>query len=169
MRVLLGLMFLSTLVGCQRVKSSEEPEPAAAEVKPAAVEEKPAAPKKPEHFKKRVAMLVDKQKAMADNPNLVETKNVINSNNYLTAVTQGYFSAASKLQLIQLEHTVRHMQAAEDRWPTLEEFQKILDDNNIKLGHLYPYQMYSYDPDTGEIGILEDKIKRQELKDEAAW
>ncbi|MCA9073438.1 MAG: hypothetical protein KDA93_00290 [Planctomycetaceae bacterium] len=168
MRSLIGTLALLALVGCQRVKSSEEAAPAA-EVKPAEGEEKAPAVKKPEHFKKRVAELVDKKKAMADNPNLVETKNAITSDNYAIAITQGYFAAASKVQLIQLEHTVRNMQALEDRWPTLEEFQKILTDNNIKLGHLYPYQMYFYDPETGEIGILEDSVKRQELKDAAAW
>ncbi len=168
MKLISGLALLLMLVGCGLVKTEETAAPAV-KAKPAPVEQKVAKPNKPVHFKKRVAKLVNKQDAMAANPDLVETRNRINSNNYLTAVAQGYFSAASQIQMIQLEHTVKHMQALENRWPTLEEFQKILDDNNIKLGSLYEYQMYAYDPDTGGISILEDKVKKQAAKDAAAW
>ncbi len=154
-------------VGCAKAKT-EEAAPAA-QANPAPVVPKAAEPDKPVNFKKRVAPLVDKKAAMAENPNLVETKNKITAQNYLSAVAQGYFSGVSQIHLIQLQSTVNTMRELEDRWPTLEEFQKLLNDAGVKLGGLYPHQVYAYDSETGEITILEDTVKRQEMKDAAAW
>ncbi|MCA9028042.1 MAG: hypothetical protein KDA86_22720 [Planctomycetaceae bacterium] len=168
MKLISRLALLLILSGCGELKTEKKPAPAA-QAKPAPVEPQAENPNKPVHFKKRVAKLVNMKDAMAANPNLVQTKNRINATNYLTAVAQGYFAAASQIQMIQLEHTVKHMQALEDRWPTLEEFQKILDDNGIKLSHLYPYQMYGYDPETGELSILEDKAEKEAAKEAASW
>ena len=168
MKLITTLALLFILSGCGELKSEKAPAPVA-QAKPAPVEPPAENPNKPVHFKKREAKLVNTKDAMAANPDLVETRNRINATNYLTAVAQGYFAAASQIQMIQLEHTVKHMQAMDDRWPTLEEFQKILDDNGIKLSHLYPYQMYGYNPETGDLTILEDKAQKEAAKEAASW
>lgn len=168
----LPLALLLLTLGCDQLalKKPEEapPEPAAADPAPAQpqvqAEEKPV---KPRHFLKREAALVDKNKAMAENDSLVEVKNEINATDYLSAVSQAYFAAGSSVQLSQLKHQIDLMHAQNERYPTFEEFRDLLKQFDIKLGHLYEYQMYAYDEETGGISILEDREHKKRIYEAA--
>jgi hypothetical protein len=150
-------------------KPEEPPAPVPANPAPAQApvpaEEKPD---KPTHFLKRVAELVDKKQAMAENDKLVEVdRNRMSSQNYLTAVGQGYFAAASRLELLNLQNAVNQMQALNERYPTFAEFKDLLKQTGVRLGNLYEYQMYAYDDETGEICILEDRAHMKRIYEAA--
>ncbi|MBX3438832.1 MAG: hypothetical protein KF861_15160, partial [Planctomycetaceae bacterium] len=172
MRLMTSVAILLSLLGCGDLGLTQsEPEPAAepapaAPVEPAAapVQEKPATVT---HFLKREAALVDKHKAMAENDKLVEVENRITANDYLSAVSQMYFAAGSAIYLSQLKHQLDLMYAQDNRYPTFEEFSALLKQFNIKLGALYEYQMYAYDDQTGEIGILEDRAHMKRIYEAA--
>lgn len=152
----------AVLVGCsagvkpKTVEKQDEPAPKAKPAERANAEIDPNA-KGP--FK-RVFLLVDKQKAMEENPNYVETVNTIEAGDYFTGVAQGAFAAASKTTTISLQYYVRLHEAQHGKNPTLEEIKKYLKDNGVTLKGLYPYQVYAYDEETATICILEDKAER---------
>jgi hypothetical protein len=147
-----------------------EPEQQAAEAPPpapqqAAPEPAPEQPKKVP-ITKREARLVDKNKAMQANPELIEVENKITGSDPLTAVAQSYFTIGSRAQVTALQHNIRIQRELNDRWPTFEDFQQQLKQTNVVLSALYPYQMYAYDDQTGGIVILEDpEEKRRHYED----
>lgn len=154
--------------GCaDRVKEPEEqaadpPPPAPQQV---AAEPAPEQPKKVP-ITKREARLVDRNKAMQENPALIEVENRITGSDPLTAVAQSYFTIGSRAQVLNLKHNIDIMHAAEGRWPTFAEFEQSLKQHNVQLTALYPYQMYAYDDQTGGLVILEDpEEKRRHYED----
>lgn len=118
-------------------------------------------PAKPVPFHKREAKLVDKEKAMAENPSMVEVENKINASDPLTAVSQSYFNMASRVRVIQLKHSVDLMHATDGEWPSFAAFDKLMKQHDIKLNGLYPWQVYAYDQQTGGISILEDRAEKK--------
>ena len=121
-------------------------------------------PKPEEKPFERVAVLVDKQQAMAENPNYVETDNDNNAGDYFSAVAGAYFSAASQIHVAQLTHEVRLREAMDGRKPTFEEFETILKNAGVQLKGLYPWQVYAYDDRTGQITILTDPVAEAEAR-----
>lgn len=124
-----------------------------------------AEPEKPKliPITKREARLVDKQKAMQENPALIEVENKINASDPFTAAAQSYFTIGSKAQVLAMQHTIKIQRELNDRWPTFEEFENSIKQAGVKLTAIYPYQMYAYDDSTGGLTILEDRaeMKRQ--------
>src|SRR5690606_18305137 len=115
---------------------------------------------------KREARLVDKNKAMQENPALIEVENKITGSDPLTAVAPSYFTIGSPIHVAALKHNSDLIHAAEGRWPTFAEFQQSLKQSNVELEGLYPYQMYAYDDQTGGLVILEDpEEKRRHYED----
>lgn len=127
------------------------------------------AAQKPENvpITKREARLVDKQKALAENPDLIEVENKINASDPLTAVAQSYFTLGSRAHVAAMQHNLRIQKEIDGRWPTFEEFQQSLKQNNVKLSGLYAYQMYAYDQTTGGLTILEDRAEKKRIYEEA--
>ena len=159
--LLLGLL----LVGCADRKADSAADEATADADPPAAApadgQAPAEDNKPVPFTKREAKLVDKEKAMAENASLVEVENKIDASDPLTAASQSYFNMASRVHVSALKHNVDIMKAMNDRWPTFEEFDGLMKQNNIKLKGLYEWQMYAYDAETGGICILEDRAEKK--------
>jgi hypothetical protein len=173
MRAALILSIGLFAAGCaDRVK---DPAEQAAEAPPPAPQQAaadaPAAQPAPEQPKrvpmtKREARLVDKNKAMQENPALFEVDNKITGSDPLTAVAQSYFTIGSRAHVLNLKHNLNLMHAAEGRWPTFAEFEQSLKQHNVQLTALYPYQMYAYDDQTGGLVILEDpEEKRRHYED----
>jgi hypothetical protein len=173
MRLALILSAGLITTGCaDRVKEPEQQAEAAPAAAPQqAAEPGPAADPAPEPPKKvpitkREARLVDKNKAMQENPALIEVENEINASDPFTAVAQSYFTLGSRAQLLNWKHNLDLMHAAEGRWPTFAEFQQSLKQSNVQLNGLYPYQMYAYDDQTGGLVILENpEEKRRHYED----
>jgi hypothetical protein len=107
----------------------------------------------------RPAEIVDKQAAMAANPNLVEVTNDVDAGDYLTAISDSYFSATSRLRLstLQYELELERNLNPDYEYPTFESFKAVLERNNVELNGLRANQVYAYDQQTGTMCILEDQ------------
>lgn len=112
----------------------------------------------------RVFDLVDKNVAMAENPNWQVTDNSMNASDPWTAAAGAYFSAASRVHVSALKHEVDLMEALHGRKPTYAEFKAALDRSNVKLKGLYPWQVYAYDDQSGEIVVLTDPVAEDEAR-----
>lgn len=108
------------------------------------------------------ARVVDKQAAMAENPNLRETENAVNAGDPLSAATQSYFAAGSNIHLLNFKHQIDIFQAQYDRYPTFDEFAKMFQVDEVDYGKgLKPWQMYAYDSSDGTVCLLEDREIRR--------
>lgn len=107
----------------------------------------------------RPADLVDKAAAMAANPNLVEVENHVNASDPWSAAADAYFSAASRVHILNLKHELDLMRNLDENYefPSFEEFKEVLERSNVDLKGLRANQVYAYDQATGSICILEDQ------------
>lgn len=161
----------TTFVGCEELTAppsdaatAEQPVEAA----PAPVENAvPEAPPQPRGFSQLEWKLVDKQKALEENPKLVETENKNNASDPFSAAAQSYFTIGSKAHILALKHTIDLHKAQYDSNPTFEQFNSMIKQANVDLKGLYPWQVYAYDSKTGQISILEDREEKARLHKEA--
>lgn len=159
-----ALIFLLTLLisaGCQQKPKPEE----------AAAEEAPQA--EPPGFSKLEWKMVDKNKALEENPKLVEVTNDTNATGYLQAVTQTAFSATSRVNQMTMEYNaqvqsyINATDSVKDAKPiSFEEFEKQARMNSNNIKGLYPWQVYAYDENTGKVCILEDRAEKKRMYDE---
>lgn len=160
------------LFGCNKPAADDSVAPAApANPPPPAAGNQAAAPAQPHAhqsiLEKMTTKIVDRQKALADNPRLVELeKNVFSATDPITYASKAYFSAVSQVQMAALKQTIdAHKILNDDKLPTFQEFETMLKQAGVKLQGLYRWQVYAYDPTTGEISILEDRdYKRSEYE-----
>lgn len=159
---LVGLVML-TLCGCP---GTSQPPPAAAPTpappaEPAAAAPQPEPPPPPapaqEHPLQREAKFVDRRAFLEQHPNATEiAKNVINAQDPLSAVAQGYFAAVSTVTIAAYQHDLKlWYELNGQRWPTFAEYKDILSKHDIQLKGLKPRQVYAYDDQTGQLSILE--------------
>jgi hypothetical protein len=107
------------------------------------------------------ARVVDKQVAMAENPNLRETENGINAMDPISSASQSYFALGSRVHLLNFKHQIDIFQAQYERYPTFDEFADMMQVNQVEYKGLKPWQMYAYDSSDGTVCILEDlDVKR---------
>ncbi len=162
------LMLLSLiLAGCSRSTESEEAEENAAA-------EQAAAPAEPEGFSKLEWKIVDRNKALAENPKLVEVENDTNASDPVSAIMQASRSLTSQFNKISMEHNaklqsfVNATEGGEDPKPiSFEEFNSAakLNSNNVK--GLYKWQAYAYNETTGKVTILEDREEKRRIYEES--
>lgn len=156
--------------------AESEPEPAAPD-QAAPVEAEPApgggdaaapapAPRQPQGFSKVQWKLVDRNAALKENPDLIEVENRIDATDPLTAATQSYFTLGSRAQLSAFKHQINLYQAQHEKNPPFAEFEQMLKQANVSLQGLYPWQVYAYDDQTGELCILEDRAEKRRLHEE---
>ncbi len=134
--------------------------PAAAQQAPPEV---PAAAPAPPGFSQLEWKLVDKRKALAENPGLIEVENHTNASDPFSAAAQSYFTIGSKANILNFQHNLDIMKAAEDRNPTFDEFNDSFKQFGVELKGLYPWQVYAYDDQAGSICILEDPAEKARL------
>lgn len=111
------------------------------------------------------AIIVDKQKVLAEHPDWQETEEKINAMDPLSAATQSYFALGQRVHLQNFKHNIDIFYAAEGRWPTYDEFVQMFSQFDVKLKHLKPWQVYAYDQTDGTIVVmnnLEEKKRRYE-------
>lgn len=107
------------------------------------------------------AQVVDKQVALAENPNLRETENAIDAMDPASAAAQSYFALGSRIHLLNFKHQIDLYQAEHDRFPTFDEFAEMMRIHQVEFKGLKPWQMYAYDSSDGTVCILEDpEVKR---------
>jgi len=129
----------------------------------------PAAPAPPADPVKAIPdipwKLVDKNKAVAENPKLVTTENKIVIGDPVSVAGSAYFSAISQIKVIELQSQINLHKATNDKLPTYDELSTMLKSVNFQFPGLKPWQVYAYDDKDGSITILEDPdIKAAALK-----
>jgi hypothetical protein len=159
LRSSLAVLAVALMVGCNKPAEKTESVPLPPQV-PAAAQAAPA--QEPPHqsiLEKMTTKIVDKQKALAENPKLVSLeKNELGELNPLNYATKAYFAGVSTATVAALQHEIDLTKAMnDDKYPTFEEFEQMLKRNNVKLQGLYRWQVYAYDDKTGAISILEDR------------
>lgn len=146
-KIVFFMLLAFTLAGCQSETESESAEAAA----------------EPEW------KIVDRNKALEENPKLVEVVNDTNAGDPLSAIMQAGHSAMSKLNTSTMEYNAKlqsyiNADGAEDPKPiSFEEFNAAakLNSNNVK--GLYKWQTYAYDETTGKVTILEDREEKRRI------
>ena len=144
------------------VAADPNPPPAGGAANPA-----PAAPDKSSIIGKTTAKIVDKQKAMAENPELVVVENKVSGSDPLSVAASAYISLTSRASALNFQHGLDLFKAMNDRNPTYDELTAMLKQHGIRLTELPPYQMYGYDAESGAIVILEDKADKARRYKEA--
>lgn len=147
-------------LGCQQQKAEQ----AEATPEPPAVEQ--------QGFSQLEWKIVDRRKAMEENPNLIEVVNDTNETGYLTAVTKSSFSAISRLNTGTMEYNAKlqsylNADGSDDPKPlSFEEFDAAARQNSNNIKGLYPWQVYAYDESTGKVTILEDRDEKRRMYEE---
>ncbi len=163
---------LTAVVALLTLSAGDKPAPpkTEAQVEQPAVEPAPApAPEQPKVplTKRRTSELVEKNQAMAENPNLVETENKITGSDPLTTSFQGYVNASSRVNIAALKHNMDIVEASEGRKMTFAEIKDYMKTNNMSMNALPEYQTYAYDEKTGDFLVLEDVALKEKLHAEA--
>ncbi|MBA2114747.1 hypothetical protein [Bremerella alba] len=74
----------------------------------------------------------------------------------------GYFTLAAKASTLGLQQAVQHHRALNDKYPTYDEFMKMMRDHRIEFAKLRWYEIYGYNEDTGKILVLVDTVAKEE-------
>ncbi len=74
----------------------------------------------------------------------------------------GYFTLAARASTLGLQQQVQHYRALNDRFPSYQEFMKMMRDNRIEFAKLRWYEIYGYNEDTGKILVLVDTVAKEE-------
>lgn len=164
------VFFLLINVGCKpALQGPPKADPAALQEKPAAPEPPPVTPEPPKQnlLKRTTNLVVDKAKAMAENPNLEATENKVSGNDPLTISASAYISISSKANTIAFQHNIDLLKAAEGRNPTFDEITEFIKVNQMQFNALPDYQWYGYDQESGTFMVLQDPVLKKKLREEA--
>lgn len=74
----------------------------------------------------------------------------------------GYFTLAAQASTLGLQSAIKNYRALNDRYPTYEEFKKMMQENRIEFAKLRWYEIYGYNEDTGKIVVLVDTVAQEE-------
>lgn len=74
----------------------------------------------------------------------------------------GYFTLAAKASTLGLQQQVQHYKVLNDKFPSYQEFMKMMRDNRIEFAKLRWYEIYGYNEDTGKILVLVDTVAKEE-------
>jgi len=159
-----GLLLSLGLIGCAKpVNPPTEPQVQQAE--PAAEPEAAPAPEpRPNLLKRKTDQVVNKKTAMEENPQLIEVENKVNASDPLTSSLQGYIAISSRAHVLNFQHQVSLMKAAEDRNPTYQEILDLIKHTRMDFNALPDYQTYAYDEQNGLFTILEDPAVKEEFQ-----
>jgi len=112
------------------------------------------------------ARIVDKQKAVQERPQLVETVNKITANDPIFAPLQGLHAVGSKAEMLAFTHTIQIHKATNDKFPTFEEFMDYYKQAHVQLKGLKPWQVYAYDAESGTVSLMEDPLEKERISKE---
>lgn len=162
--MLLGILLL-LCAGCNK-PASPPTAPATLPTPPPVAPMQAAAPAAPADPAKAIPdipwKLVDKNKAMAENPKLTTTENKIVIGDPVSVAGSAYFSAISQIKVIELKSQIDLHKATNDKWPTYDELSSMLKSVNFQFPGLKPWQVYAYDEKDGSISLLEDPDAKAE-------
>lgn len=114
-------------------------------------------------FQKTTAEVVDKKKALAENPDLaVFTRNGL-GNDPLTQAANAAVYVSAEIHMMNIKRQVDLLREMDEdhEYPSYEEFMKFVKENNFQFSKLKPWQMYGYDDETGSMMILQDEAEKK--------
>ncbi len=152
------------------VDPDQQKMPQEAQVEPAAPGQNAGADHKNDNKKsaihKTTAVVVD-AKQVANNPDFSVVDGKIKGVDPFTQAGSAYFSMASRVSTLGMQQAIQAHKALNDKFPTYDEYMKMMKENRIEFAQLPPYQMYGYDDETGHILVLQDNKKKAQLYKEA--
>lgn len=80
----------------------------------------------------------------------------------LSQAASSYFTLAAKASTLGLQSAINNYRALNDRYPSYEEFMKMMQENRIEFAQLRWYEIYGYNEDTGKIMVLVDTVAKEE-------
>lgn len=187
-RALVYLCLFLALAGCQdpqdiarqqgMADGKQQQDQAAAQEMPPAAQDAAAAPaaageqqaadssQKKSILQKTTAVVVDAKKAL-ENPEIEAVDGKIKGVDPFTQAGSAYVVMASRVSTLGMQQAIKTYKALNDRFPSYDEYMKMMKENHIEFAELPPYKMYGYDAETGHILVLEDKQKKAKLYKEA--
>lgn len=111
---------------------------------------------------KTTAVVVDAKKAM-ENPDIEVVDGKIKGVDPYSQAGSAYVSMASRVSTLGMQQAIQHHKVLNDRFPTYDEYMKMMKENRIEFAQLPPYKMYGYDAESGNILVLQDNKKKAEL------
>lgn len=137
------------------------------DVKPAAGQPQQPAPRQQRTgssvIGKTTAEVVDVRK-VRENPNIRAVGDrKIPIADPISQAGSAYFIAVSKTSTLGLQRSIQLYQATNNKYPTYDEFMRMMKENRVEFAKLRPYELYGYDEESGEILVLEDTQKKAEL------
>lgn len=117
-------------------------------------------------LQRTTAVVVDAKKAM-QNPDIEVVDGKIKGVDPYSQAGSAYVSMASRVSTLGMQQAIKAHKALNDRFPTYEEYMKMMKENRIEFAQLPPYKLYGYDDETGNILVLQDNKKKEKLFKEA--
>ncbi len=111
---------------------------------------------------KTTAVVVDAKKALK-NPEISVVDGKIKGIDPFTQAGSAYFSMASRVSTLGMQQAIKVHKALNDKFPTYDEYMKMMKENRVEFAQLPPYKMYGYDDESGNILVLQDNKKKAEL------
>ena len=116
---------------------------------------------------KTTAEVVDKQQAMAENPDLVIVDSKVSTSDPITFAARAYIAKSAQVSTFGFQRAVQTYQAEYDRYPSYDEFLRMMKENRVQFAEMPSYRMYGYEAQTGTIVILEDKALKAKIYEQA--
>lgn len=109
---------------------------------------------------KTTARIVDRTKATAENPALVEVGGSLQGGDPVSLAASAYIDLRGRASTLGLQNDLKLFRGEHDRNPTYDELVAMMKTHNVSFTELPPYQVYAYDSKAGTICILEDKDEK---------
>lgn len=160
-------------IGCDRFNAAMEAErdvaakesaEAAARQQAEEAKKAPPPPVRDGIFGEKTAVVLDVNKAMAENKNLVIKEKGPLGSDPIGQALGAYIDVGARTSTLGMVHAVKVHRAIEERFPTYDEFMKMMTDNGVKFVKLYRWQFYGYNEKDGSIVILEDPVLKNEIR-----
>jgi hypothetical protein len=110
---------------------------------------------------KTTNQVVDLHKAQAENPNLVIVEQRAQGDDPVSFALRAYVDVRSRASTFGMTRAVQLYQAEHERWPSYDEFVRMMRENRVEFTMIEPFRMYAYDSKTGEIVVLEDPDEKR--------
>ncbi|WP_298867125.1 hypothetical protein [uncultured Gimesia sp.] len=137
------------------------------QVMPAAEQQNPAKKDgKKSIIGKTTAVVVNAKEALK-NPDIKVVDGKIKGIDPFSQAGSAYVVMASKVSTLGMQQAIKHHKILNDKFPSYDEYMKMMKENRVEFAQLPPYKLYGYDAETGTIMVLQDNKKKAELYKEA--